>query len=61
LRFLDELGAPADRALAQEHLPLKLREKPTPWSELANGVGMLAATKRRRARCLPMETCNDAR
>ena len=28
LRFLDELGAPVDRALVQEHLPLKLREKP---------------------------------
>jgi AraC-like DNA-binding protein len=28
LEFLDELGAPVDRALAQEHLPLRLREKP---------------------------------
>lgn len=28
MRFLDDLGAPVDRALAQEHLPLGLREKP---------------------------------
>jgi AraC-like DNA-binding protein len=28
LHFLDDLGAPVDRVLAQEHLPLRLREKP---------------------------------
>ena len=28
LNFLDELGAPVDRVLAQEHLPLRVREKP---------------------------------
>lgn len=28
LHFLDDLGAPVDRVLAQEHLPRRIREKP---------------------------------